>query len=129
MYYFFLKKSALEDFENEFETTRQSIEAGKTPVFSEMRCARSSLIESIPYYSFTAAFVVFGAILISKIDLSETLKMAIVLVINGLCGTISNSIFVFVKHLLRKNFLIKLGYEPNEKNFSVLESLEYQSVT
>jgi hypothetical protein len=60
--------------------------------------------------------------------MSDTLKIAIVLLVNSICSTVASSIFVFIKHMLRVNMLKRLGLEVSEKNISVLESLEYQSV-
>lgn len=128
MYYFFISKDRLEDFKLEFEKTRKSMDEGKTPVFSETRCARTNLIEAIPHYLLQGAFVVVGALILQRVDIGETLKLAAVLLVNGVCSTISNSIFVFVKSFFRKRMLQRLGLEVNERNISVLESLEYQSV-
>lgn len=48
MYYLFLPKKRYKSFIEEFEKTKKSINEGKTPVFSELRCARSNLLEVIP---------------------------------------------------------------------------------
>ena len=72
--------------------------------------------------------LILGTLLLSGIEMSDTLKIAIVLLVNSICSTVANSIFVFIKHLMRVNILKRLGLEVSEKNISVLESLEYQSV-
>lgn len=128
MYYLFLPKKKYNSFIEEFEKTKKSINEGKTPVFSELRCARSNLIEVIPYYSIQGVVLILGTLLLSGIEMSDTLKIAIVLLVNSICSTVANSFFVFIKHLMRVNILKRLGLEVSEKNISVLESLEYQSV-
>lgn len=128
MYYFFIPKNKLDVFKAEFEKTKLSIEKGKTPVFSEARCARTNLIEALPHYLLQGFFVVIGALLLSKINMNETLKLAIVLLVNGVCSTIASSLFVFVKNSLRIKMLKKMGLPCSEENIAVLESLEYQSV-
>lgn len=128
MYYLFLPKKRYKSFIEEFEKTKKSINEGKTPVFSELRCARSNLLEVIPYYSIQGVVLILGTLLLSGIEMSDTLKIAIVLLVNSICSTVANSIFVFIKHLMRVNILKRLGLEVSEKNISVLESLEYQSV-
>lgn len=128
MYYLFISKKKSDNFIKEFNRTKESINEGKTPVYSELRCARSSLLEVIPYYSIQGVVLIIGTLLLSKIDMSDTLKIAIVLLANSICSTVANSIFVFIKHMLRVNMLKRLGLEVSEKNISVLESLEYQSV-
>ena len=128
MYYLFLPKKKYNSFIEEFEKTKKSINEGKTPVFSELRCARSNLLEVIPYYSIQGVVLILGTLLLSGIEMSDTLKIAIVLLVNSICSTVANSFFVFIKHLMRVNILKRLGLEVSEKNISVLESLEYQSV-
>lgn len=128
MYYLFIPKKKYDSFIKEFEKTKKSINEGKTPVYSELRCARSNLLEVIPYYSIQGLVLIVGTILLSKINMSDTLRIAVVLLVNSICSTVAGSIFVFIKHLLRVNMLKRLGLEVSEKNISVLESLEYQSV-
>lgn len=128
MYYLFIPKKKCDSFIKEFEKTKESINEGKTPVYSELRCARSNLLEVIPYYSIQGLVLIIGTLLLSKVDMSDTLKIAIVLLVNSICSTVASSIFIFIKHILRVNMLKRLGLEVSEKNISVLESLEYQSV-
>lgn len=128
MYYLFLSKDKKELFKEEFEKTRDSMDAGKTPVYSEMRGARTMILECLPHYTFQAFFVIIATLLISTFHINETIKVAIVLIVNGICSTLSHSVFVIIKHYFRKRTLVNLGYEVNERNISVLESLEYQSV-
>lgn len=128
MYYLFLPKSRQDDFILEFEKTKTSINEGKTPVYSELRCARTNLLEVIPYYLIQGVFLIVGTLALSKVEMNDTLKIAVVLLVNGICSTVASSVFVFIKHFLRVRMLRKLGIEVSEKNISVLESLEYQSV-
>lgn len=129
MYYLFMtKKSDLESYKKEFDRVAESIDKGKTPVFSELRCAKTNLVESFPYNILCGCFLVLGTLLLNRIQINETIKIAIVLVINSFCGALSNFIFTAIKHFLRKRFCKRLGVEFTEKNIAVLESLEYQSV-
>ena len=128
MYYFFFRGEKLCNFKKEFEITKESILQGKTPVFSEVRCARTNLIEVIPHYTLQGIFLIFGTIILSQFEINDTLKIAVVLLVNGICSVVSSSIFIFIKHFLRIKMLKKIGVEINERNISVLESLEYQSV-
>lgn len=128
MYYLFLPKSKQEDFVKEFEKTKTSIDKGKTPVYSELRCARTNLLEVVPHYAIQGVFLIVGTLALSKVDMNDTLKIAVVLLVNGICSTVASSMFVFIKHFLRVRMLKKLGLAVSEKNISVLESLEYQSV-
>ena len=82
MYYLFLPKKRYKSFIEEFEKTKKSINEGKTPVFSELRCARSNLLEVIPYYSIQGVVLILGTLLLSGIEMSDTLKIAIVLLVN-----------------------------------------------
>lgn len=128
MYYLFLTKGKYEDFIQKFEATKTAINKGKTPVYSELRCARTNLIEVLPHYVIQSFFLIAGTLILQKINVSETVKLALVLLINAICGTVANSIFVFIKHFFRVKMLVKMGLEVTEENVSVLESLEYQSV-
>lgn len=129
MYYLFLtKKSDLDLYKKELDRVENAISQGKTPVFNEMRSAKTNLIESFPFNCLQGVFMVIGAILVSKIDINETLKVAFVLVVNGFCGSVANYIFTNVKHFLRIRLCKRLGIEATEKNIALMESLEYQSV-
>lgn len=128
MYYFFLRGKKLEKFKTEYERCLNSLETGKTPVFSELRNARTTLLELFPFSTIQGIFLVLGTFLIAKIQINELLKVAIVLLVNNMCMVLANCIYTFVKHGLRVLFLKRIGYPPTERNISVLESLEYQSV-
>lgn len=73
-------------------------------------------------------FSIVGALLLSKIEINEILKIAFIMIINSLCWAISNFIFTMSKHKLRLNLLKKLNLEPTERIIAAMESLEYQSV-
>lgn len=128
MYYLFLTKGKYKEFVQKFEATKTAINKGRTPVYSELRCARTNLIEVLPHYVIQSFFLIAGTLILQEINVSETLKLALVLIINAICGTVASSIFVFIKHFFRVKMLVKMGLEVTEENVSVLESLEYQSV-
>lgn len=129
MYYLFMtKKSDLDLYKKELDRVCEAIEQGKTPVFNEMRNAKTNLVEAFPFNCIQGFFIILGAILISKIGINETIKIAVVLVINGFCGASANYIFTYIKHFLRIRLCKKLGIEATEKNIALMESLEYQSV-
>lgn len=129
MYYLFMtKKKDIENYKRKFDEVKQNIADGKTPVYSELRAAKSSLIESVPYNTIQAVLMVISTIVLAKVEMGETLKVAMVLVVNSLCGAISNYIFAIGKHFLRSRLCHKMGIEPTEENVAVMESLEYQTV-
>lgn len=129
MYYLFIrKKEKLTAYKEQLETVKQNIEIGKTPVFNEMRCAKTNLIESVPYNIINGIFTIVAVFLVNHIALNEMLKIAIVLIINNMCGALANYIFTAAKHCLRVHLCQRLQIEPNEKNIAAMESMEYQSV-
>lgn len=129
MYYLFLnKKDELEQYKDELVRIICSLEEGKTPVFSEVRSAKTNLFESLPYNILNALFLIFGTILLNKISMPEIIKVAAVFVINSIFGAIANFIFTIAKHRLRIRLCRRLGIEPSERNISAMESLEYQTV-
>ena len=129
MYYLFIrKKEKLRSYKDRLETVKQNIETGKTPVFNEMSSAKTNLIESVPYNIINGAFTIIAVFLIDHITLNEMLKIAIVLIINNMCGALANYIFTAVKHYLRIRLCNRLQIEASEKNIAAMESLEYQSV-
>lgn len=129
MYYLFLtKQEDLNRFKTEFFRVKQNIDAGKTPVFNEMRSAKTNLIEAIPFLTIAGVFLICSTKLLDALELNETLKIAVILVVNGFCNSISNFLFTVIKHKLRLKLLERLQIEPTERNIAVLESLEYQSV-
>lgn len=129
MYYLFLRnKKKLEDYKTKLLQVYNNIETGKTPVFDEMKTAKTNMFETVPYNMILGLFVVFGAILTDKIAINETIKLAIILIINHFFGAVSNFIFTILKHKMRLNLLKKLNLEPTERIIAAMESLEYQSV-
>lgn len=129
MYYLFLKKeNDLQKYKSEFCTVKENIEKGKTPVFNEMRSAKTCFVESFPFNLISGLFMIAGSFLISKIKCNELIKIAIVMIINSFCYQIANFIFTAIKHKLRVKLCYRLNIEPNERNIAVMESLEYQSV-
>ena len=129
MYYLFLtKKKDIEAYKAEFERVHESIECGKTPVFNELRSTRTQLFEAFPYQVLSGMLLVLGTTLLARMHLSELAKIAVVLVVNNMCGAIANYIFAVVKHRLRLRLCDRLGVARSERNIAVMESMEYQSV-
>lgn len=129
MYYLFIHKlNDISKYRANFERVKKSIQEGRTPVYSEVRSARTNLFESVPYNAMQGIFMILAALAVSKINVNEILKVAVVLVVNNVCGAISNFIFVRVKHILRVKLCRRLGIPVTEENIAVMESLEYQSV-
>lgn len=112
----------------EFDRIKGNREAGRSPVFCEMRSVRTNMIESLPYNLLSGAFLILGTLLIRSLGLNELISIAIVMTVNSFCGVIANFIFTISKHALRIRFLRKMGLEPTEDNIAVLESMEYQTV-
>lgn len=129
MYYlFYRKQSNLEKYKEELEETKIKMSEGKTPVFCEMRSAKTNLIESVPYNFINGLFLICGTLLLSKLNINQTVAVGVVLVVNSVCSAIANYIFTVVKHKLRIRLCKRLGVEPTEQYIAAMESLEYQSV-
>ena len=127
-YLFYTKQSDLDDYKKEFDRVSQSINQGKTPVYNELRNAKTMLVESLPYNLLLGAFSILAALIIARIRLNQTVMIAVVLCINNFCGAIANYVFTIVKHGLRIQLCKRLHIEPIDMNIAVMESLEYQSV-
>lgn len=129
MFYLFLhKKDDLENYRKEFDRVKVNRDAGKSPVVSEVRIAKTSMYEVIPYNCFAAVFLVIGTYIVGKFNIPELMKVAVVLLINSMCNTIANFCYTMIKHQFRLKLLKRLGVEQNEENIAVLESLEYQTI-
>lgn len=129
MYYLFMtKQSELETYKAKFLEVKQNIAEGKTPVYSELRAAKSNMVESLPYNSIQAVLMVIATVAMAKVELNELFRMALLLVVNNLCGAISNYLFTIGKHWLRVQLCKRLKIEASEENIAVMESLEYQTV-
>ena len=129
MYYlFYRKQSNLEKYKEELEETKIKMSEGKTPVFCEMRSAKTNLIESVPYNFINGLFLICGTLLLSKLNINQTVAVGVVLVVNSVCSAIANYIFTVAKHKLRIRLCKRLGVEPTEQYIAAMESLEYQSV-
>jgi hypothetical protein len=112
----------------EFNRVKQSIENGTTPVFSELRNAKTTLFELFPYLLIQSILLVISTLIIQKINVGELFSIVILLVVNTTSQTLSSIILVMLKHFLRVRKLKKYGLQVNEKNIAVLECMEYQSV-
>ena len=129
MYYLFMtKQSELDTYKAKFLEVKQNIAEGKTPVYSELRAAKSNMVESLPYNSIQAVLMVIATVAMAKVELNELFRMALLLVVNNLCGAISNYLFTIGKHWLRVQLCKRLKIEASEENIAVMESLEYQTV-
>lgn len=129
MYYLFLRrKKELDEYKADFERVKQNIEQGKTPVYNEIRNAKTVLFESFPYQTLTGIFLILGTFILDKVKINNLVKIAVVLVVNNMCYAVSNYIFTYIKHYLRIRLCKRLEIEPTERNIAVMESLEYQSV-
>ena len=128
-YYLFLNKpKELAEYKQRFLTTKEAIEKGITPVYNEVGNAKINLIETVPYNLLDGLLLIFGTMVINKLNVNQLLGVAVVLVVNSLCGCLSNYIFVILKHQLRVRLCKKLNVEPTDKNIAVMESMEYQTV-
>lgn len=129
MYYLFIHKNKdLSAYKAELVMVLRNIKEGKTPVFNEVRNARTSLIESLPYNVLNGLFLIVGTILLNKIPIPEIIKVAAVLIINAIFGAMANFFFVIIKHWLRIRLCRRLDLIPTEDVIAAMESLEYQSV-
>ena len=128
MNYLFYSKKKKDKFLKEFNRIKTAIENGVTPVFSELRGVKTTLFEFIPHLIIQSILLVLGVLILNSIKVDETLMLVIVLVVNTTTGTLSTCLLVLLKHCLRLNCLKRFGLEINERNISVLECMEYQSV-
>lgn len=129
MYYLFISKEKdIQKYREEFDRCAANRELGKTPVYNEMRGAKTNLAESLPYNFICGLFLILGTLLISKIGLPDIVNVAIVLIVNSVLGSFANFLFVYVKHQIRLNLCDRIGVPRTEESIAVMESLEYQSV-
>lgn len=129
MYYLFIRnKNKLEIYKTKLNEVKENIDNGKTPVFNEMACAKTNIIESVPYNIINGVLTIASVFIINNIKLNEMLKIAVVLIINHVSGAAANYIFTVIKHKLRLDLCRRLNVDPNEKTIAAMESLEYQTV-
>ena len=117
-----------EKFIEEFNRVKAAIEEGKTPVYSELRSAKTMLKELVPSLLIQSVFLVISTIIVSRIQVDAIVQTVILLVANTVTQTLSVCVFTVIKHGIRVRKLKKHGIKPNERNIAVLESMEYQSV-
>lgn len=123
-----MKQKKQENFLTEFTRVRHSIEKGTTPVYSELRSAKTMLFELLPSLIIQSVLLVISTYIISQLAMSEIVQLVILLVINSTTQTLSFVFMTLLKHWLRVLKLKKYHLEVTEKNIAVLESMEYQSV-
>lgn len=129
MYYLFIKRrEELDAYRVRFNEVLRRIENGTTPVYNEVRAAKTGLVETFPENLLNGILLVLGTVALNAIPMNELIKIAVVLIVNNMCGSIATYIFVVVKNALRVRLCQRLGIEPSERNIAVMESLEYQSV-
>ena len=129
MYYLFMTKPAdLAHYKREFMTVAENRAKGITPVFNQLRAAKTSLAECIPFNLINAFFLTLASVAVNKLALSDVVKIAAVLIMNSVCGAIAQYIFASARHRLRIKLCRRLHIEPTEANIAVMESIEYQTV-
>ena len=129
MYYLFITKPAdLARYKREFLAVAENRAKGVTPVFNQLRAAKTSLAECIPFNLINAFFLTLASAAVNKLALSDVLKIAAVLIMNSVCGAIAQYLFTLVRHQLRIKLCRRLSIEPSESNIAVMESIEYQTV-
>ena len=74
-----------------------------------------------------AFFLTLAPAALNKLNLSDVLKIAAVLIMNSVCGAIAQYLFTIVRHQLRIKLCRRLNIEPTESNIAVMESIEYQT--
>ena len=129
MYYLFIRnENELKKYKAKLLKVKENINNGKTPVFNEMQCAKTNLIESVPYNTINGALTILSVFLLRRIEINEMLKIAVVLIINHISGAIANYVFVFFKHILRLRLCKRLAISPDDDTIAAMESIEYQTV-
>ena len=129
MYYLFITKPAdLVRYKREFLTVAENRAKGVTPVFNQLRVAKTSLAECIPFNLINAFFLTLASVAVNTLNLSDVLKIVAVLIMNSVCGAVAQYIFTLVRHRLRIKLCRRLNIEPTESNIAVMESIEYQTV-
>ena len=116
------------DFVAEFNRIREAMDAGKTPVYSELRSAKTSLLELFPSLLIQSVLLVISTFIVSLLNVGELVQVVILLVMNTTTQTLSFVVLVLLKHIVRAKRLKKYGILVNERNIAVLECMEYQSV-
>lgn len=129
MYYLFISKEKdIEKYMVEFNRVKENREKGKTPVFSELRSAKTFFLESFPFNVLQGGLMICGTLVLEKINANTLLNIALVMIINSFCYQIANYIFTVLKHGLRVQLCKRLKIEPSEDNIAIMESLEYQTI-
>ncbi|MBD5402457.1 hypothetical protein HDR58_06620 [bacterium] len=77
-------------------------------------------IEAFPANIVNGILLVLGTLILNALPIHELIKIAVVLVVNRLCGAIAEYIFVVAKNALRVRLCLRLGIEPTERNIAVM---------
>ena len=112
----------------QFYKVKANRRKGISPVYNEMRVAKTQIIECLPYTCIQGTMLILATLFLNKLHLNEVVSIAIVLIVKGVADTITNFIYTVIKHRVRKRFCNYLGIEFTEENIAVLESLEYQTI-
>lgn len=129
MYYLLLKSpKQIEAYKKEFDERRKSMDEGKSPVYNEMRGAKTALFECLPFNFISGVFMIAASLIVAKINIPEVVKVAVVMIINSFCYQIANMIFTVTKHHLRGRLCRLMKIPFDERAVAVMESLECQSV-
>lgn len=115
-------------FQEEFFRVQTALASGSTPVFNEVRSARTNAGEAFFEIPFRAAFLIGFGMLSAKLSVPEHVMVAIVFVVNHFYAIIYDLVRVEIKNILRLRLLKMLKVAPTERNLAVFESMEYQSV-
>jgi hypothetical protein len=110
-------------FITEFNRIKTSIEEGKTPVSSELRIAKTNLMELVPSLLIQSIFLIISTLIVASIQVEPIVQTVILLVANTTSQTLSWAVLVSLKHFIRVSILKKYGLEVNERNIAVLESM------
>ena len=116
------------DFLTEFNRIRKAMDEGKTPVSSELRIAKTNLLELLPSLLIQSVFLIISTVIVASIKVEPIVQTVILLVANTTTQTLSWTVLVWLKQFIRVRILRKHGLEVNERNIAVLECVEYQSV-
>lgn len=130
MFYLFQKKGSrrFNRFRAEFFRIQKAISSGSTPVFNEVRSAKTNGGEALFEVPVRTAFLVCSGVLLARLQVSEPVMVAVVFVVNHVYAILYDLVRVMLKNRLRLRLLRMLEVEPTERNLAVFESMEYQSV-
>lgn len=130
MFYLFQKKGTVrfDRFQEEFFRVQKAISSGSTPVYNEVRSAKTNAGEALFEIPIRTAFLIGSGVLLARLQILEPVMVAVVFVVNHVYAILYDLVRVVLKNRLRLRLLRMLKVEPTERNLAVFESMEYQSV-